>query len=413
MDLRTERQTRTPGLTTHGLPDFKAREPRTEDTMTRKAGTSAFEERLVEVTIRLIKKVIEGYFVWKMNTTENWDRKYMLDTAIELDLLGIVRYLVNKVDLNVRDLNGETPLIKAVRFGNKEIVKALLEDWSIDLDLRDKEAMTALMHAVQNKNLELVKLLVESGANTEIIDNEGDTCLGYAVNTGNLEMVQFLIYNGANTSIRNFEGLTILMSDILEPGIPGSLEVFKFLVDWGVDINRKDCGGRDVFMHAAYSGNLEIVRFLIDMGANTGTELNKLTALDFGIMGSKPQIVRLLVENGAEINEKYDIANTGTCTTPLFLAVRFSNPEMIETLLELGADAKTENAYGMTAYNYAVLLEKTENAERLRFLGGRRTSEIKMFNDERKKLERERLKYEREILEAERKKLERLFTPHG
>jgi len=59
-------------------------------------------------------------------------------------------------DVNARELDtGDTPLIKAVKAGRYEVVKALL-DQKADISLKDSEGNTALDYAEDNKIKKLI-----------------------------------------------------------------------------------------------------------------------------------------------------------------------------------------------------------------------------------------------------------------
>lgn len=90
-----------------------------------------------------------------------------LYAAIKLGNLDTVKYLVEKrgADVNTTTLSGSTPLIEAARMGraidNVEIVKFLL-NWSanpVNLDLKTKTGETALSLAQENGLTKIVKLI--------------------------------------------------------------------------------------------------------------------------------------------------------------------------------------------------------------------------------------------------------------
>ena len=68
-----------------------------------------------------------------------------------------------KVDVNVRDERGNTPLIEAARYGHDDTAKALI-DHGAEIEAKNNDNQTALMLAVQNDHKSVVKVLSEAGA---------------------------------------------------------------------------------------------------------------------------------------------------------------------------------------------------------------------------------------------------------
>ena len=52
----------------------------------------------------------------------------------------------------------------------------------------------------------------------------------------------------------------------------GQLEIVKYLVENGVDINAKDKDGKTTLMKTVENRNLEIVKYLVDNGANVNAK---------------------------------------------------------------------------------------------------------------------------------------------
>lgn len=86
----------------------------------------------------------------------------------------------------------------------------------------------------------------------------------------------------------------------------GNLEVCKYLIEQGIDINTK--GGTfdaSALNLAAGAGHLEIVKYLIDSGAELDESLAKRNPLFGAIYGGHKDIVELLVESGIDISQRY------------------------------------------------------------------------------------------------------------
>jgi ankyrin repeat protein len=81
-----------------------------------------------------------------------------------------------------------------------------------------------------------------------------------------------------------------------------------------------------------------------------------------------PEAIALLVKKGADVNAR---AGWGNQPTPLMAAAGIGNLEIVNKLLEAGADPAAGDASGNTARDYAATHKKTEVLERLKGYGGK------------------------------------------
>lgn len=89
------------------------------------------------------------------------------------------------------------------------------------------------------------------------------------------------------------------------------------------------------------------------------TKYKNTTPLAAAVAKGDLDAVKKFIEYGADINEK------SNGMTPLMVAARYNQVEIINFLLEKGANAKTINESGLTALKYAKLSNAQEAADAL------------------------------------------------
>eukprot|EP01099_Mayorella_cantabrigiensis_P003574 TRINITY_DN2713_c0_g1_i1.p1 TRINITY_DN2713_c0_g1~~TRINITY_DN2713_c0_g1_i1.p1 ORF type:complete len:189 (-),score=35.06 TRINITY_DN2713_c0_g1_i1:223-789(-) len=87
-----------------------------------------------------------------------------------------------KINLNEKDVNGWTGLMKACLNEHKEIVSLLMTHKSCDLDVKNNAGSTALIYACQKGHKEICELLILNRANHRIQNKDGDDALYFAQN---------------------------------------------------------------------------------------------------------------------------------------------------------------------------------------------------------------------------------------
>ena len=104
----------------------------------------------------------------------------ILDAAITGDVPSIQEHLARGTDLNqTEQVAGNTPLMLAVIFGNRDAVSLLIEAGA-DLEIRNKSGGTALHQACFFGRPEIVQLLLDSGADSTKVNVYGVTPLELA-----------------------------------------------------------------------------------------------------------------------------------------------------------------------------------------------------------------------------------------
>jgi len=198
---------------------------------------------------------------------------------------------------------------------------------------------TPLQRACRVGNYQMVKDLVDAGANVNYTDDVAPySPLMYAVMSSsqeNFEIVKFLVEKGASVTYREEEyGDDALWKIILDDSTPNMEQMIDFLVENGADIYYKDNLNSTLLHHAAGKGNTRAIRFLLQ---NYNFDIN---ATD----GNNDSVL------------------IWYCRSVLHLP----NEETVSYFLEQGADPTIVNNDGKTAYDYAVERGFVEIAELLK-----------------------------------------------
>ena len=122
--------------------------------------------------------------------------------------------------------------------------------------------------------------------------------------------------------------------------------------------------GTTPLYYAAIWGYTEIIRMLHAAGASITAQdsfgyhaINNAAA--FGELGS----VETLIELGADVD---DISGYEDMSTPLMAASAFGETHVVEYLVKMGADLDIQDAFNMTALEYAVAHEYEDVEQILR-----------------------------------------------
>ena len=180
--------------------------------------------------------------------------------------------LARGADINARDSDGYTPLMRAV-FNESENIKVLLANGA-DTNASSAWCETALSLAGENNDT--VRALQAAGAKknpiaTGATDAFGNTALMCAARNGDTKEMQRLISAGADVNAANHAGNTALLmaSKSLKTN------AVKMLLNKGANVNAANRRGETSLMHAAencdHDGNYckaDVVKLLLGKGAN-------------------------------------------------------------------------------------------------------------------------------------------------
>jgi ankyrin repeat protein len=161
-------------------------------------------ETLLEIAtwsnyIHIIDFLIETCKV-NINSRDNGGYTPLLNASLQDNTASCTFLLNNGAEVNFENLEGNTPLIFASKYGNNEYVELLINKYGADIDHVNKKGLNALITASIMKNLNVIKILLENGADYKIKDNKGNTIFNYL--TGDLLLEVNKIMDTLNFDIK-------------------------------------------------------------------------------------------------------------------------------------------------------------------------------------------------------------------
>jgi len=234
-----------------------------------------------------------------------------------------------KLDANSKSYRGEPLLFWYIGSNRIDCVKVLIKN-GVDIDVTYNKQV-ALQYALERKRYALVRLLIEKGADIDVRHNGDDTLLHLTLDLKKDALVRLLIEKGAGC--KNFTALRCLV----DKDSPNA----KFLIKKHLNLNRlagyQGVNGKITFlMYAALSEKTDIVKLLIEKGANVNIKAtNGHTALYYAVEFNATEIVKLLLDKKAKI----------LSPNLLLTAIKNGNKKIVEYLINNGAKAFLNKKY--------------------------------------------------------------------
>ena len=226
-----------------------------------------------------------------------------------------------------------------------------------DLDL-------ALLRAAANGNLECVSLLLDKGADINAIDGHLDNALILATGNGHTNVVELLLKRGCLPNELN----SLNFSPLMKACQKGFVDIVRLLlkhisfedaakadsknhiqeksnhtqeksnlpniVQYTIMDVKRSPKGQTPLISSVLRNDITLVKMLLDAKAPVNeTDLNKSTPLHLAASSATPDIIKLLLDANADINAKNMIG-----MTPLMYAITCNKIENICMLLKNGAD---------------------------------------------------------------------------
>ncbi|KAL6787897.1 ankyrin repeat-containing domain protein [Trichoderma sp. SZMC 28012] len=305
----------------------------------------------------------------------------------------VIRVLLEKTNIDPNSTSEEyqqTPLHWAAQLGKIEMAKALLENDKTNPNARDQRHWNALHYMANGGQTSTImaKLLIKAGTNPLASDFEGKLAIHLASKAGNIPLLELLLkLNPETVQAKTDDGRSVLHFGI------ESEECVECLLNHKADGNTRNDSGRTPLMVAAERGLDETVKKLLRFGCNAEFAIRDgRTALHFAAESGHIGVGRQLLQKHKEILSLKDAADlsaihcaihnreeaftkmllhdfyskdhtllgdlsvvmTEKGETPLIVAIKTDQTNIVCQLLELGVDTEHRDKDGFTALLAAV-----------------------------------------------------------
>jgi ankyrin repeat protein len=288
-------------------------------------------------SVEIIKFLLEQQSGNNVNKLLHDGRTYLFSAASRGNF-EVVEYLISKgANVNIEDTHDATAIRFAASSGqnNTKIYDALIAAGA-DVKQKNSEGANLVLLAVANdKNFVLTDYFISKGLSLKDTDASGNTAFNYVARTGKIDVMKALIekgvkYNdnafmmaaqggggrGGNTIgldvFQYLESLNIKPTVINSNGEnvlhyiarkPNQVEIIKYFVAKGVDINKADNEGNTVFMNAASTNRDTVTIALLLTSTKNINQKNKkgVSALAMAVKGNSAEVIQLLISKAADV----------------------------------------------------------------------------------------------------------------
>jgi ankyrin repeat protein len=186
--------------------------------------------------------------------------------------------------VNSRDKNGNSPVLTAIYYQEKEVAEVLI----------GSGALLNVFEAAAAGRLKRVRELVDLDASlANAFAPDGFQPLGLASFFGHQDVVEYLLGKGCSPDTHSRNGQQVAPLNSAAAG--QHLGIARLLLDNGADPNAIQEGGFTPLHSAAQNGQVDMVRLLLERGADPGIRAQDgKTARDYALEAGEVEAAALL-----------------------------------------------------------------------------------------------------------------------
>lgn len=243
-----------------------------------------------------------------------------------------------------------SPLHIACFRGNEEEIRRLIRNKS-NIEGVDKDKDRPLHYCAHGNEPGAMKILIESGADVNALNDKKHSPLHIAAVNNRVECVRTLLTSSRriNVNTRDFVGDTALHDAITK----GHLEVATMLIEYpSVDLRITNDRGFNALHQACLKGNNPVVEKILSKRPDVVNipKRDGFTALHLAVVNGHYRIAQTLLTKG---RCNLELRNNKQ-ETPLISAALNKQWDVLELLVEAGADIDSQDKDGDTALNIAL-----------------------------------------------------------
>ena len=306
---------------------------------------------------RFIHRVFAEYFAAKW-FAENFSKcKGFISNILFKSTYEVTRNMFDQM------LAEESEIHKAVFNNDVRNLEEILKE-EHKANFADKGGRIALHLAASYNSTVMQTLLSVPGADTTVVDEVLEwTPLRYAERTKSWLAMDILLQNGANPDdlvrigrkSRHTNGGQEVLWECAQKGYK---KLLQFILSCGTDVNAfiwvpENLQEKCTLLHiASLRGQIEVVRLLLDSGADVNIpNANNDTVLHFAARSGNADIIKLILDKGMSVN-----LTSTQASTPVQLSPACNNPTAARAFVEVGATLNKTNKSDisplmMAAYN--------------------------------------------------------------
>ena len=173
--------------------------------------------------------------------------------------------------LNTVDYEGRTPLHQASTNGHLKIVKYLVSQGAnVDAGINAKVSLhgaTPLILSCMEGHLEVIHYLLESGSDVRIQTDNGMNCASWAVFKNKADVLKSILPQYPDlVQLKLLKGRQLLHLAAWKGGLASAITILKN--GGGKTIDEEDVEGNTALSLASYHGRLPMVKLLVQNGAD-------------------------------------------------------------------------------------------------------------------------------------------------
>ncbi|KAL8154400.1 hypothetical protein V2J09_012160 [Rumex salicifolius] len=301
-----------------------------------------------------------GSAVSSLLEAQNCDGQTALHLACRRGSEELVEALLEYKEANVdiRDKDGDPPLVFALAAGSPECVRALIKRYeNVGSRLREGFGLSVAHVCAYHGQPDCMRELLLAGADPNAVDDEGESVLHRALTKKYTECSLVILENGGCGSMgfmnsKNMTPLHICVTTYNVAVLKRWVEVAS-TEEIASAIDIPSPFGTALCMAAAlkkdHEKGREMVRILLAAGANPiAQDAQHRTALHTAAMANDEELVKIILDAGVDVNIR-NVHNT----IPLHVALARGAKSCIGLLLSAGADYNFQDDEGDNAFHIA------------------------------------------------------------